>query len=98
MKERAARYLSSKNQKGESDAILVAYVARTPKGKIRLKRIAIRLRGRKEEPITELPPNDPRYVFESDYKVRKSAHDATRRSGRFSAFYDSSTRVIYDES
>ena len=98
MRDRAAKYISSKSQKKESEAVLVAYVFRTPKGKIRLKRIAIRLRGQKEQPVLELPLTDPRYVFENDYKVRKAAHNETKRSGRFSAFYDSSARVIYEES
>ena len=97
MRDRASKYISSKNQKEQSEAILVAYVFRTPKGKIRLKRIAIRLRGQKEQPVLELPSTDPRCVFENDYKVRKAAHNEIKKSGRFSAFYDCSTRVVYEE-
>ncbi len=97
MKDRAARYSSQRAEKSQGRAVLIAYVARTPKGKIRLKRIAIRLQGQKEQPVLELPPTDPKYVFQSDYKVRKAAHDETKRSARYSAFYDSSARVVYDE-
>jgi hypothetical protein len=98
MRDRAARYSFKKSEKTTPGrAVLVAYVARTPKGKIRLKRIAIRMLGQKEQLVSELPPTDPRYVFENDYKVRKAAHDETRHSARFGAFYDSSARVIYDE-
>ncbi|MDG6905843.1 MAG: hypothetical protein JRN20_08675 [Nitrososphaerota archaeon] len=79
------------------DAILIAYVVRTPKGKIRLKRIGIRLHEKEEEQVCELPPTDPRYVFENDYKVRKSTHEEVRRSRQFARFWDSSARVIYVE-
>ena len=96
MRDRAARYSHLKTEKSVGRAILVAYVVRTPKGKIRLKRIAIRLQGQNEQPVSELPPTDPRFVFKDGYKVRKAAHDETKRSPRFSSFYDSSTRVVYD--
>jgi hypothetical protein len=99
MRDRAARYSFKKSDRATpSRAVLVAYVVRTPKGKIRLKRIAIRMLGQKEQLVSELAPTDPRYVFENDYKVRKAVHDETRHSARFGAFYDSSARVIYDES
>ena len=96
MDNRAARY--SRPSEKDSAAVLVAYVIRTPKGKIRLRKIGIRIRGKKELPVSELPPTDPRYVFESDYKVRKAAHDETRRSAQFSRFSNSSARVVYEES
>jgi hypothetical protein len=96
MKDRAAKYSASKFDKRRGDAVLVAYVIRTPKGKIRLKRIGIRLQGMKEEPVCELPPTDPKYVFENDYKVRKATHEEMKRSAKFARFYDSSARVLYD--
>ncbi len=96
MSNRAARY--AKPEKKTGGAVLVAYVARTPKGKIRLKRIAIRLHGQKEQPVCELPSEDPRYVFEDLYKVRKATHSEVARSDRFARFRDSSTRVFYGES
>lgn len=96
MDNRAARY--SRTTEKDSAAVLVAYVVRTPKGKIRLRKIAIRIRGKKELRVSELPPTDPRYVFENDYKVRKATHDETRRSAQFSRFSDSSARVVYGES
>ena len=98
MGDRAARYAPAKTEKKSSEAVLVAYVVRTPKGKIRLKRIGIRLHGQREQQISELPPTDPRYVFENDYKVRKATHEVIKRSAQFSRFHDSSARVVYDES
>ena len=97
MGDRAARYSPAKTEKKPANAVLVAYVIRTPKGKIRLKRIGIRLHGQKEQQIAELPPTDPRYVFENDYKVRKATHDEIKRSAQFSRFHESSARVVYDE-
>ncbi|MDA4130573.1 MAG: hypothetical protein OK457_07360 [Thaumarchaeota archaeon] len=99
MSDRAARYSSKKySSGGKSDApILVAYVGRTPKGKIRLRRVGIRFRGQKEELVAETPKDDPRFVFENDYKVRKSAHDLVAKSAKFGRFYDASTRVFYDK-
>ena len=96
LKDRALRY-APKFEKKTGGAVLVAYVIRTPKGKIRLKRIGIRLQGQKEEPVCELPITDPKYVFESDYKVRKATHDEIKRSAQFSRFQDSTARVVYDE-
>lgn len=95
MKDRASRY-ASRPEKRTVGAILVAYVIRTPKGKIRLKRVAIRLQGQDEESVCVLPPTDPKYVFENDYKVRKAAHEEVKRSGKFTRFQDSSARVVYD--
>lgn len=94
--DRASRY--SHTPEKDSAAVLIAYVVRTPKGKIRLRKIAIRLRGKKELDVTELPSMDPRFVFESDYKVRKAAHDETRKSAQFSRFSDSTARVVYEAS
>lgn len=97
MKDRAKRYAAIQRSKPKgTDALLVAHVKRTPKGKIRLTRVEISIKGEKEQVVTELPPDDPRYVFESDYKVRKTTHDLVKRSGKFSTFYDSSARVHYD--
>jgi hypothetical protein len=59
--------------------------------------VGIRFEGQKEEIVTEAPQDDPRYVFENDYKVRKSAHDLVKKSAKFGRFYDSSTRVFYDK-
>ena len=98
MSDRAARYAAKKHltNKKSVGPLLVAYVGRTPKGKIRLRRIGIRFQGQKEEIVSQVPQDDPRYVFESDYKVRKSAHDLVKRSAKFGRFYDASTRVFYD--
>ena len=96
MDDRASRY--SRVLARDSPAVLVAYVVRTPKGKIRLRKIGIRIRGKKEFQVSELPLTDPRFVFENDYKVRKAAHDETKKSAQFSRFSDSSARVIYEES
>lgn len=97
MDDRAARYASKeRTERKAPDTILVAYVFRTPKGKIRLQRIGIRMKGRKEEVISVLPGDDPRYVFENDYKVRKATHETVKRSAKFSRFYNSSTRVYYE--
>lgn len=97
MSDRARRYTSPRPEKKGGNAILVAYVVRTPKGKIRLKRISIRIHGQKEQQVCELPPTDPKYVFESDYKVRKATHEEMKHSAQYSRFQDSSARVIYDE-
>jgi hypothetical protein len=97
MSDRASRYASARFEKKTGDAILIAYVIRTPNGKIRLKRIGVRLQGQKEQPICELPPTDPKYVFESDYKVRKATHEEVRRSGKYTRFQDSSARVVYGQ-
>jgi len=75
---------------------LIAYVSRTPKGKIRLRKIGIRFEGQKEELVETLPSDDPRMVFENDYKVRKSAHEIVKRSAKFARFYNASARVSYD--
>jgi len=98
MRDRASRY---KARKKDSSArrmgpLLIAYVARTPKGKIRLRKIAVRFEGEKEELVDELPANDPRYVFESDYKVRKSAHEIVKKSAKFARFYHAGARISYD--
>lgn len=97
MNDRAARY-AWKERVGQkySDTILVAYVMRTPKGKIRLKRIGIRTKDQKEEVVSALPKDDPRYVFENDYKVRKATHETVKRSAKFSRYHDSSARVFYE--
>jgi hypothetical protein len=76
--------------------LLIAYVARTPKGKIRLHKIGIRFENDKEEQVEKLPADDPRFVFDNDYKVRKSTHDIVKKSAKFARFYDASARVSYD--
>ena len=96
MSDRAARYSAKKQTRGRSNPILVAYVAKTPKGKIRLRRVGIRFEGQKEEIVTSVPTDDARFVFEDDYKVRKAAHELVKKSPKFANFYDSSTRVFYD--
>lgn len=96
MGDRASKY--SRTPERDSNAVLVAYVVRTPKGKIRLTKIGIRIRGKKELPVSELPLTDPRFVFENDYKVRKAAHDETKKSAQFSRFSHSSARVVYEAS
>ena len=97
MSERAKRYAAIQKSKAkQNDTLLIAHVKRTPKGKIRLSRIDIRISGGKEQVVTELPPDDPRYVFEDDYKIRKMTHDIVKRSGKFSTFYDCSARVFHD--
>jgi hypothetical protein len=101
MRDRASRYAAKKastSAKKTTSTLLIAYVARTPKGKIRLRKIGIRFDNERneEELVEELPPDDPRYVFENDYKVRKSTHDIVKKSAKFSRFYDASARVSYD--
>ena len=98
MRDRASRYAAKKRASSvrKSGLILIAYVARTPKGKVRLHKIGIRFEGQKEELVLELPPDDPRYSLENDYKVRKSAHDLVKRSAKFARFYDATTRISYD--
>ncbi len=98
MRDRASRYTSKKRDSSarKIGPLLIVYVARTPKGKIRLRKIAIRFEDEKEEPVEELPTDDPRYVFESDYKVRKSAHDIVKKSAKFARFYNASARISYD--
>lgn len=99
MRDRATRYAASRSRQERKTpaTVLVAHVGRTPKGKIRLHRIGIRLQGKKEEVVvSDLPPEDPRCVFEDDYKVRKATHDIVKKSARFSHFHDASTRVFYD--
>ena len=44
----------------------------------------------------KLSETDPRYVFESNYGVRKLVHDMVKKSGRYSKFYDTIVRVVYD--
>jgi hypothetical protein len=97
--DRAKRYYAkeqSETNKASRSPVLIAYVKRTPKGKIRLHKIGIRFLGQKEESVGEMPPDDPRYVFESDYKVRKAAHDLVKKSAKFGRFYDTTARVFYE--
>lgn len=97
MVDRAARYSWKEREKRKfPGTILVAYVARTPKGKIRLQRIGIRMKDKKEEVVSVLPKDDPQYVFEDDYKVRKATHEVVKGSAKFSRFHDSSARVFYE--
>jgi hypothetical protein len=97
MKDRAARFSAKKQSTSKStNPLLIAYVSKTPKGKIRIRRIGIRFESQKEEVVDSLPPDDPRFVFESDYKVRKSTHDLVKKSAKFARFYDASARVSYD--
>jgi hypothetical protein len=98
LKDRATRYAGKKDSSTgrNSGPLLIAYVARTPKGKIRLKKIGIRFQDQKEEIVDQLPPDDPRFVFENDYKVRKSAHSIVKKSPQFARFYNASARVSYD--
>ena len=96
MSDRAAKYSSSKKKTTKRPyPLLIAYVARTPKGKIRLHRIGIKFENQDEEIVEKLPSDDPRYVFENDYKVRKSTHDIVKKSAKFSRFYNASARVSY---
>ena len=46
--------------------------------------------------MEKLPDDDPRYVFESDYKVRKAAHDLVKKSAKFARYYNASARISYD--
>lgn len=98
MKDRAARYASAKERSSSksTNPLLIAYVSRTPKGKIRLRKIHIKFENGVEEAVDELPPDDPRFVFENDYKVRKATHDLVKKSAKFARFYNSSARVSYD--
>ncbi len=98
MRDRASRYATKKQTTSarRSSPLLIAYVTRTPKGKIRLRRIGIRFEGQKEEVIESLPSDDPRYVFNDDYKVRKSTHSIVKKSAKFARFYDASARISYD--
>lgn len=96
MTNRASRYTSKRVSTRTSSPLLIAYVARTPKGKIRLRKIGIRFEGQKEELVQTLPADDPQSVFDNDYKVRKAAHDITKKSAKFARFYDASARISYD--
>ncbi len=98
MADRASRYSAKKQASSgrRSGPLLIAYVAKTPKGKIRLHRIGIRFEDHKEELVDKLPTDDPRYVFENDYKVRKATHDLVKKSAQFARFYDASARISYD--
>ena len=97
MSDRARRYASQK-AKSRSPALIIAHVHRTAKGKIRLGSVQIVLPGGKEEVVAEnLPKNDPGLAFEDQYDVRKSAHEIVKKSGRFSKFYDSIVKLVYDE-
>jgi len=97
MRDRASRYAAKRQPSGRrSGPLLIAYVAKTPKGKIRLHQIGIKFEGQKEELIEKLPADDPRYVFETGYKVRKAAHDLVKKSAKFARFYNASARISYD--
>jgi hypothetical protein len=100
MKDRAARYsrLSrTKSQRSLRDTLILAHVGRTPKGKLRLRKVGVVIAGGKEMDVSnELEENDPRFVFESDFGVRKEAHDIVRKSGRYSKFYDTIVKLVYD--
>ncbi len=100
MTDRASKYAAVKrasSMKPSGAPILIAYVSRTAKGKVRLRRVAIRFQGGKEEVVAPVPQDDARFAFENDYKVRKAAHDLVKKSPKFSRFYDASTRVSYNE-
>ena len=99
--DRASRYARisrAKTEKGPRDALIIAHVTRTPKRKIRLRHVGVVIGDAKEVPVIneKLSETEPRYVFESDYGVRKMAHDIVRRSGRYSRFYDTIVKVVYD--
>jgi len=97
LNDRAARYSSKTKPKPKSvNPILVAYVAKTPKGKTRLRRVGIRFQGQKEEVVSEVSQDDPRFVFEDDYKVRKATHEVVKKSSKFGRFFDASARVVYE--
>jgi len=99
--DRAARYAritrAKSSKKENRDALILAHVSRTPKGKLRLNSVGIVIGGRGKESIVSgnLPPNDPRYVSESDYAIRKLAHGIVLSSGRFSKFYNSIVKLDY---
>jgi len=94
---RAARYRRIRQPPSPSDWTLIAHLGKTPKGKIRLYSIGITRRGEKERSVSgNLLANDPRYVFDDDYGMRKTAHEIVRKSGQFSKFYDSRIRIVYD--
>jgi hypothetical protein len=98
MKDRAAKYAAMKRASlaKKSGPLLIAYVSRTPTGKVRLRKIGIRFEGQKEEIVADLRLDDPQLALENDYKVRKAAHEIVKRSAKFGRFYDSSTRISYD--
>src|ERR1700722_11783135 len=98
MNDRAARYSAKERASSakKPGPLLIAYVSRTPTGKVRLRKIGIRFEGQEEELVAELRLDDPHLALENDYKVRKAAHDIVKKSAKFGRFYDVSTRILYD--
>jgi len=99
--DRASRYARisrAKGEKGPRTELIIAHVTRTPKGKIRLQNVGIVIGSSKEVSANneKLSETDPRYVFETNYGVRKMTHNIVRRSGRYSKFYDTIVKVVYD--
>ena len=96
MTSRAARYRKPERASGP-DTIIVAHIGKNPRGKIRLFSLWLRRKNHKEEPIVQgLPVNDPRYVFDDEYSMRKLSHELVRRSGQYTKFYDCRVRIVYD--
>ncbi|MHB8567776.1 MAG: hypothetical protein ACYC7D_07210 [Nitrososphaerales archaeon] len=99
MTDRASRYAKitrAKSSKQERDTLILAHVGRTSKRKLRLLSVGIVIKGGKEAEVSDaLPENDPRYVADSDFAIRKITHDLVRASGRFSKFYDSIVKIDY---
>jgi hypothetical protein len=98
MNDRAAKYAAMKRASSarKPGPILIAYVSRTPTGKVRLRKIGIRFEGQKEEMVADLRLDDPHLALENDYKVRKVAHEIVKKSAKFGRFFDSSTRISYE--
>jgi len=93
-----ARLTKSNAVKGPRAAVITAHVTRTPKGKIRLTRVGITIGDSREVTVhsEKLSDTDPRLAFENNFGVRKEAHDIVKKSGRYSRFYDTMVRVVYD--
>ncbi len=97
MKTRARGYRRISERSLSSDWTIIAHIGKTKKGKIRLRSVGITRKGQDEKLVFEnLPENDPRFVFEDDYGMRKATHEIVRKSGQFSRFYSSSVRIVYE--
>lgn len=100
MSDRASRYARisrARAGKRQGNTLILAHTRRTSTGRLRLISLGIVIEGNKESIVAgPFPENDPRYVADSEYSIRKMAHGIVRSSGRFTKFYDRVVKLVFE--